>query len=307
VITSEANVKDQIDTETDIYKGDGDTKVWLKEVTGYDENDPVNGYAGILGKPITSLRVSGGQKYRVHMLNDKNWGKEVTGNDKNDGKYGYAGNPYVSSTATSARPIDGVAIDDVDEYCVHLLDGDWLPAVFEYNIKDSINGYAGVLGKPIDAIKIKGRAYAVSYMDISNSTNKTLITDKCAAQGGTCMGPRSCSRGTIQSNLCPNENDNYKCCIPDISTPTDDDTQNNQNNSKVLITVFIITASLAVIMIIIVIVMFYHEFSKNKKKQQSNSFDELPPYPYPNPRVVEEDTMDLQEILSFTDKMKLSS
>ena len=45
---------------------------------------------------------------------------------------------------------------------MHVQGGSWLPPVKGYNINDSNNGYAGILGKPIDAIMIHGRTYAVS-------------------------------------------------------------------------------------------------------------------------------------------------
>lgn len=53
-------------------------------------------------------------------------------------------------------PITGVAIR-VDRgnvrYRVHVKGGNWLPSVTEYNINDSINGYAGN-GKVIDAVEV---------------------------------------------------------------------------------------------------------------------------------------------------------
>lgn len=42
------------------------------------------------------------------------------------------------------------------EYRVHLLKNNrWLSWVKEYNTNDKINGYAGNIGKAIDAIQIK--------------------------------------------------------------------------------------------------------------------------------------------------------
>ena len=41
--------------------------------------------------------------------------------------------------------------------------GGWLPEVNGYNFKDSNNGYAGILGRTIDAIAIKGQTYATAY------------------------------------------------------------------------------------------------------------------------------------------------
>jgi len=125
---------------------------WLPQVTGYNKNDANNGYAGIFGRPITGVRVSGGKAYRVHVKGG-NWLPAVTGNNANDSNNGYAGNGKI---------IDAVAISGGREYLVHVQGGSWLPPVKGYNINDSNNGYAGILGKPIDAIMIHGRTYAVS-------------------------------------------------------------------------------------------------------------------------------------------------
>ena len=41
------------------------------------------------------------------------------------------------------------------KYRVHLLNGDWLPWVTDYDINDNVNGYAGIKGKVIDAIQVE--------------------------------------------------------------------------------------------------------------------------------------------------------
>ena len=41
------------------------------------------------------------------------------------------------------------------KYRVHLLNGDWLPWVDGYDIKDDINGYAGIKGKVIDGLQVE--------------------------------------------------------------------------------------------------------------------------------------------------------
>ena len=125
---------------------------WLPQVTGYSKDDGNNGYAGIFGRPITGLRVSGGKKYRVHVKGGS-WLPAVTGNNIKDANNGYAGDNKV---------IDAVAISGGVSYLVHIKGGKWLPPVTGYNINDSNNGYAGILGQAIDAIMIKGRTYAVS-------------------------------------------------------------------------------------------------------------------------------------------------
>lgn len=38
---------------------------------------------------------------------------------------------------------------------MHLLNGDWLPWVDGYDIKDDINGYAGIKGKVIDGLQVE--------------------------------------------------------------------------------------------------------------------------------------------------------
>ena len=124
---------------------------WLPAVSGYNVNDSNNGYCGIIGKPISCIRINGGQCYRVHVKGGS-WLPPVTGNNQNDGNNGYAG--------VIGREIDGVAIDGGVTYRVHLLGGNWLPAVNGYNTGDSNNGYAGVIGRTIDAVMIQGRNYA---------------------------------------------------------------------------------------------------------------------------------------------------
>jgi len=136
-------------------------KNWLPEVSGFNKNDANNGYAGVLGVPVTGLTMSGGQNYKVH-IKGKNWLPPVTGNNKNDFDNGYAG-------SLNGDVIDGVAIDGGVTYAVHIQGGQWLPSVNGYNTNDDDNGYAGILGKAIDAIMIKGRRYATSYNDDSST------------------------------------------------------------------------------------------------------------------------------------------
>ncbi len=210
VITSETSTIDQIDEKKKI--DNTSNKVWLKEVDGYDKNDRVNGYAGIIGKPITSIRVSGGSPYRVHILG-KDWLSEVTENNQTDPN-GYAG-------FINGQSIDAFAIDGGVEYAAHILNGDWLPPVNEYDIKDFENGYAGNIGQAIDAIMIQGRTYAVSYTE----TNIDDSDGECTLQNGTCMNPSNCN-GLVLNGLCPGGEDN-KCCVPTIA-----ENQNVANNTN---------------------------------------------------------------------------
>ena len=143
-------------------------QIWLKEVKGYSTSS--GGYAGKLGKPMTSLRVSGGEPYRVHILGG-NWLPAVTGNNKADSNNGYAG--------IDGKTIDGVAIKGTT-YRVHILGRDWLPEVSQYNINDANYGMAGIYGKAIDAIMIKGRTYASAYFDDSiQYTNSQKDVVRC--------------------------------------------------------------------------------------------------------------------------------
>ena len=127
---------------------------WLPSVDGYSD------YAGIFGKPISSIRVSGGTEYRVHVLGG-NWLPAVTGNDANDSNNGYAG--------IDGRAIDGFAIKGTT-YKVHILGGGWLSEVNQYNINDLNYGMAGNIGQKIDGIMIKDRVYAVAYVDGGSDT-----------------------------------------------------------------------------------------------------------------------------------------
>ena len=123
---------------------------WLPPVTGANTNDSNNGYAGIIGQPIDAVAVSGGHRYRVHLLGG-NWLPEVTGYNQNDSNNGYAG--------IIGRKIDAFMIQGVTCRC-HTDEG-WYPAVTGYNTNDSNNGYAGKFGHPIDAILIYGVQYQV--------------------------------------------------------------------------------------------------------------------------------------------------
>jgi len=307
VITSEANIEGQINDKMSI--SGGGFKTWLNEVNGYDQNDPVNGYAGIIGEPITSIRISGGQKYISHVL-DEDWLGEMTGNNQNDVYFGYSG-------TVNGKPIDAIAIDGGVEYAVHILRGEWLNPISKYDITDDKAGYAGIIGKPIDAIMIKGRTYAVSYTDMSSDTNTSSVasntsntdgttdvtTDKCTIQGGTCMNPNSCD-GTVLQSLCPGETNSYKCCVPIVNK--NNNQYSNNSSSNVLSTIFIITSTLAVLMIITVSIFYY--FTKRSSKLQNpplNSpsvvvVDELPPPPPYTERIEDNVKGDLGNIKSHS-------
>ena len=128
-------------------------QTWLPEVKGYGTTS--GGYPGKLGKPMTSLRVSGGTRYRVHLLGGS-WLPAVTGNSESDSNNGYAG--------IDGKTLDGVEIEGTT-YRVHILGGKWLDAVNQYNINDANYGMAGIYGQAIDAISIQGRTFASAYVD----------------------------------------------------------------------------------------------------------------------------------------------
>jgi len=252
VITLKASTINQIN---DKYKIDGGGyKVWLDEVNGYNKTDPVNGYAGIIGEPITSLRVTGGKKYRVHVLGGK-WLPPVTGNDQSEVENGYAG-------MLNGQSIDAVVIGGGVKYTVHLLGGDWLPPVSGYNLTDPKNGYAGIFGEPIDAIMVKNRTYAVSYTDM------TIDTELCSIQGGTCMNPSSCG-GILLTGLCPGGESN-KCCIPNIERIDLNNNLNSHSNNNSQNTAYVIIIIILSILIIIAVFFYFRNVIFKYKNSDSS-------------------------------------
>ena len=80
--------------------------------------------------------------YRVYA--DGKWYNEVKGLSNIAGR--------------KKQAISGVAVKvSAGKLCyrVHLLNGDWLPWVSGYDIKDDINGYAGIKGKVIDGLQVE--------------------------------------------------------------------------------------------------------------------------------------------------------
>ncbi len=103
---------------------------WLPWVTGYNEIDG-NGYAGLLGKEITDIQVMAD-------------GKSVTVKQH-------------TCSASTGDAIDCIAMKAEGcqlRYRAHTKDGKWLPWVTGCDVSDDANGYAGVLGKAIDAVQI---------------------------------------------------------------------------------------------------------------------------------------------------------
>ena len=128
------------------------TNHWLPDVIDYNNYD-TNGYAGIFGQAISGFRANlnkGNIFYKVHTKNGR-WLGEIRNREK-ENKYGddFAG--------ILGKTIDGIMIkSDVGtaKYRVHTKNGKWLGWITQYNEKDSINGYAGIFGKEIDAIQVE--------------------------------------------------------------------------------------------------------------------------------------------------------
>ena len=114
---------------------------WLPNVKDLED------YAGIFGHDVCAIYASlskGNITYKVHYKGGS-WLPEVT--NRTD----YAG--------IFNKPIDGLMIKTdtgkTVHYAVHLRRSNkWLPFVTGYSEADGNNGYAGILGQEIDAIKI---------------------------------------------------------------------------------------------------------------------------------------------------------
>ena len=102
--------------------------------------------------------------YRVYA--DGHWYDEVKGLSNIAGR--------------KKQAVSGVAVKvSAGKLCyrVHLLNGDWLPWVDGYDIKDDINGYAGIKGKVIDAIQVEFSGvgdYKATYRVRKQGKNKFM-------------------------------------------------------------------------------------------------------------------------------------
>lgn len=128
------------------------TNRWLPDVVDYNNYDD-NGYAGIYGQPISCIRANAQRGDLIYKVHTKNYG--WLGEIKNrEPEYGY-GDDYAG---IKGKPIDGIMIkctEGTARYRVHLKGGNWLGWITEYNENDAIYGYAGILGKEIDAVQIE--------------------------------------------------------------------------------------------------------------------------------------------------------
>ena len=114
---------------------------WLPEVTDLTD------YAGLFGHDVCAVYArltKGNIFYKVHTKGGR-WLPEVKNRED------YAGLINRPIDALMMRTDTGKKI----KYAVHLRRSNrWLPFVTGYNEKDSNNGFAGILGQEIDAIKI---------------------------------------------------------------------------------------------------------------------------------------------------------
>ena len=124
------------------------TNTWLTKVVDNKS------YAGVLGHDICALYAdlnTGDITYRVHVPAHKNNKKGARWLPAVTNRQDYAGIYNV--------PIDGLMMKINNKnkkiyYQVHLKGGSWLDYVTGYSTLDKKNGYAGILGKTIDAIRI---------------------------------------------------------------------------------------------------------------------------------------------------------
>ena len=114
---------------------------WLPEVTDLTD------YAGLFGHDVCAVYArltKGNIFYKVHTKGGR-WLPEVKNRED------YAGLINRPIDALMMRTDTGRTI----KYAVHMRRSNrWLPFVTGYNEKDSNNGFAGILGQEIDAIKI---------------------------------------------------------------------------------------------------------------------------------------------------------
>lgn len=113
---------------------------WLPNVVNASD------YAGVYGHSVSAVYASlsqGNIYYRVHTKGGS-WLSEVKNRSDYAGIY--------------SKPIDGLMMrTDTGRtiyYKVHIKGGNWLSYVTGYSTSDGNNGYAGIIGKEIDAIQV---------------------------------------------------------------------------------------------------------------------------------------------------------
>ena len=115
-------------------------KRWLPDVKDLTD------YAGLYGHALCAVYArltSGNIFYRVHYTGG-GWLPEVKNREDYAGLYGKSVDGLMMRTDTGRKI----------RYALHIKGGDWLPYVSGYDEKDPENGYAGILGKEADAVRI---------------------------------------------------------------------------------------------------------------------------------------------------------
>lgn len=122
--------------------------------------------------------------YRVYA--DNKWYDEIKGLSN------IAGRKKQAISAVAVKVSKGNI-----KYRVHLLNGDWLPWVTDYDINDNVNGYAGIKGKVIDAVQVefsgvgdykatyRVRKQGAGFWDWQHNTEKGSEQDGYAGLLGT--------------------------------------------------------------------------------------------------------------------------
>ena len=122
--------------------------------------------------------------YRVYA--DNKWYDEIKGLSN------IAGRKKQAISAVAVKVSKGNI-----KYRVHLLNGDGLPWVTDYDINDNVNGYAGIKGKVIDAIQVefsgvgdykatyRVRKQGAGFWDWQHNTEKNSEQDGYAGLFGT--------------------------------------------------------------------------------------------------------------------------
>ena len=124
------------------------TGKWLPQVTNCNDQN-TKGYAGIVGKNATALQAvpsEGVLRYRVHRL-DKGWLPWVENDEDYAGVRGHA----IDAVQMELKDVEGYEV----KYRVSPVEnGGWYG--WCTGLKDGTgDGYAGVMGNPIDCIQIK--------------------------------------------------------------------------------------------------------------------------------------------------------
>lgn len=169
-----AQYNDKAELACDIWQNSS-----MGKVSGYGGNIDTNVIYNdnIFGKSETKVKKPT-LTYRVFA--DGKWYSEVKGLSN------IAGRKKQAISAVAVKVSKG----DI-RYRVHLLNGDWLPWVTDYDINDNVNGYAGIKGKVIDAIQVEFSGvgdYKATYRARKQGKNKFMPyqhnTEKDSSQDG---------------------------------------------------------------------------------------------------------------------------